>query len=61
MYGAGGAATTLLVGSAEEVAAALRNYRKLGIRHFVLSDTPYKQEIGRIGDELLPLLREPVD
>ncbi|MEV2211453.1 hypothetical protein AB0H86_08285 [Streptomyces sp. NPDC050997] len=33
-------------------------YRKLGITHFVLSDTPYKQEIGRIGDQLLPKLRE---
>jgi alkanesulfonate monooxygenase len=58
-YGGGGAATTWLVGSAEDVAAALGNYRKLGITHFVLSDTPYKQEIGRVGDRLLPLLREP--
>jgi alkanesulfonate monooxygenase len=58
-YGGGGAATTWLVGSAEVVAAALKNYRKLGITHFVLSDTPYKQEITRIGDQLLPLLRAP--
>ena len=56
-YGGGGAATTWLVGSAEDVAAALQNYRKLGITHFVLSDTPYKREIGRVGDQLLPLLR----
>ena len=56
-YGGGGAATTWLVGSAEDVAAALHNYRKLGITHFVLSDTPYKQEIARVGDRLLPLLR----
>jgi alkanesulfonate monooxygenase len=56
-YGGGGAATTWLVGSAEDVAAALHNYRKLGITHFVLSDTPYKQEIARVGDQLLPLLR----
>ena len=55
-YGGGGAATTWLVGSAEDVAVALNNYRKLGITHFVLSDTPYKREIGRIGDQLLPLL-----
>jgi alkanesulfonate monooxygenase len=55
-FGGGGAATTWLVGSADDVAAALRNYRKLGITHFVLSDTPYKQEIGRVGDRLLPLL-----
>lgn len=57
-FGGGGAATTWLVGSADEVADALKNYRKLGITHFVLSDTPYKQEIGRIGDQLLPKLRE---
>ncbi|MEU2678118.1 LLM class flavin-dependent oxidoreductase [Streptomyces sp. NPDC007107] len=57
--GAGGAATTWLVGSPTDVAAALENYRKLGITHFVLSDTPYKQEVGRVGDQLLPLLREP--
>jgi len=55
-FGGGGAATTWLVGSAEDVALALNNYRKLGITHFVLSDTPYKREIGRIGDQLLPLL-----
>ena len=43
-----------------DVATALTNYRKLGITHFILSDTPYKEEIGRIGDQLLPLLRTPV-
>ncbi|GGL91575.1 hypothetical protein GCM10010129_39150 [Streptomyces fumigatiscleroticus] len=57
-FGGGGAATTWLVGSADDVATALRNYRKIGITHFVLSDTPYKQEIARIGDQLLPGLRE---
>jgi alkanesulfonate monooxygenase len=55
--GAGGAATTWLVGSAEEVAASLNRYRDLGITHFVLSDTPYEREIRRQGDKLLPLLR----
>ena len=59
-YGGGGAATTWLVGSAEDVAAALESYRKLGITHFILSDTPYKQEITRVGDQLLPLLRAPI-
>lgn len=56
-YGGGGAATTWLVGSAGEVAGALEEYRKLGITHFVLSDTPYRREIARVGDQLLPLLR----
>ncbi|MBY8882118.1 LLM class flavin-dependent oxidoreductase [Actinacidiphila acidipaludis] len=55
-FGGGGAGTTWLVGSPDDVAAALDAYRRLGITHFVLSDTPYKQEIARIGDQLLPRL-----
>lgn len=57
-YGGGGAGTTWLVGSAQDVARSLRRYRELGITHFVLSDTPYLPEIKRQGRELLPLLRE---
>lgn len=57
-YGGGGAGTTWLVGSAEEVARALRKYRDLGVTTFVLSDTPYLAEIGRQGEQLLPLLRD---
>ncbi|MFC8224830.1 LLM class flavin-dependent oxidoreductase [Streptomyces sp. NPDC057287] len=56
-FGGGGAATTWLVGSPDDVATALERYRSLGITHFVLSDTPYKQETSRIGDQVLPLLR----
>jgi alkanesulfonate monooxygenase len=56
-YGAAGAATTWLVGSAEDVAAALRRYQDLGVTHFVLSDTPYRREMIRVGDQLLPRLR----
>ncbi|MGP3933026.1 LLM class flavin-dependent oxidoreductase [Nonomuraea sp. KM88] len=56
-YGAGGAGTTWLVGSAEDVARSLRKYQALGVTHFVLSDTPYLPEIKRQGDRLLPLLR----
>jgi alkanesulfonate monooxygenase len=55
--GGGGAATTWLVGSAEDVAKSLRRYQDLGVTHFVLSDTPYLREIERQGDQLLPLLR----
>lgn len=58
-FGGGGAATTWLVGSPDEVAAALRAYGDLGITHFVLSDTPYRTEIARVGDQLLSRLREP--
>jgi alkanesulfonate monooxygenase len=56
-FGGGGAATTWLVGSARDVAAALENYRKLGVTHFVISDTPYRQEIANLGDRLLPLIQ----
>ncbi|MEV4075135.1 LLM class flavin-dependent oxidoreductase [Nonomuraea fuscirosea] len=56
-YGAGGAGTTWLVGSAEDVAKSLRRYQSLGITHFILSDTPYLPEITRQGSQLLPLLR----
>jgi alkanesulfonate monooxygenase len=59
-YGGGGAGTTWLVGSAEDVARSLRKYRDLGITQFVLSDTPYLPEIKRQGDQLLPLLRDDV-
>jgi alkanesulfonate monooxygenase len=56
-YGGGGAGTTWLVGSAADVARSLRKYQALGVTHFVLSDTPYLEEIRRQGDQLLPLLR----
>jgi alkanesulfonate monooxygenase len=56
-FGGGGAGTTWLVGSYDEVAAALRKYAGLGVTHFILSDTPYVREVARLGDELLPRLR----
>jgi alkanesulfonate monooxygenase len=59
-FGGGGAGTTWLVGSPEDVTAALRRYAELGIRHFVLSDTPYRQETARVGDALIRRLRAAV-
>ncbi|MBM7517541.1 LLM class flavin-dependent oxidoreductase [Nocardioides nitrophenolicus] len=56
-FGGGGAGTTWLVGSPQDVAKSLRRYADLGVTHFVLSDTPYLDEIRRQGDQLLPLLR----
>jgi alkanesulfonate monooxygenase len=56
-FGGGGAGTTWLVGSAEDVARSLRKYQDLGITQFVLSDTPYLTEIKRQGSQLLPLMR----
>ncbi|MBY3206050.1 LLM class flavin-dependent oxidoreductase [Rhizobium laguerreae] len=55
-FGGGGAGTTWLVGSAEDVARSLHRYEELGITQFVLSDTPYLAEIKRQGHQLLPLL-----
>ncbi|MEV6846145.1 LLM class flavin-dependent oxidoreductase [Actinoplanes sp. NPDC051411] len=52
-HGGGGAGTTWLVGSPDEVAAALRKYADLGIDHFILSDTPYRTETARVGDALI--------
>ncbi len=57
-FGAAGAGTTWLVGSASEVASSLQKYRDLGIKYFILSDTPYLAEIERQGKILLPLLRD---
>lgn len=57
-FGGGGAGTTWLVGSAQDVARSLRRYRELGITQFVLSDTPYLPELKRQGEQLLPLLRD---
>jgi alkanesulfonate monooxygenase len=57
-YGGGGAGTTWLVGSPDDVAKSLRRYQDLGVTHFVLSDTPYLREIERQGTQLLPLLRD---
>jgi alkanesulfonate monooxygenase len=57
-YGGGGAATTWLVGSADDVAQSLAKYYELGVTHFIVSDTPYRTEIPRHGEQLLPRLRE---
>jgi alkanesulfonate monooxygenase len=57
-FGGGGAGTTWLVGSAQDVASSLHKYRELGITQFVLSDTPYLPELKRQGEQLLPLLRD---
>lgn len=58
--GGGGAATTWLVGSHDEVAEALAAYHRLGVTHFILSDTPYREEAVRVGQQLLPRVRSLV-
>jgi len=58
-YGGGGAGTTWLVGSADDVRAALNAYADPGITHFVLSDTPYQRETARVGDAIVLSSRSP--
>jgi alkanesulfonate monooxygenase len=55
-YGTG-AASTWLVGSADEIVAALQDYVELGVTHFILSDTPYREEAARVGDLIVSRMR----
>ncbi|MFG3189724.1 LLM class flavin-dependent oxidoreductase [Streptomyces omiyaensis] len=50
-------AGTALVGSHDEVAARLAEYRALGIDEFVLSGYPHLEEAYRVGEEVAPRLR----
>jgi alkanesulfonate monooxygenase len=52
-----GAASTWLVGSADDVVMSLEAYVALGVTHFILSDTPYREEAIRVGDQVVkPML-----
>lgn len=55
-----GAATTWLVGAADDVAQSLVDYVRLGITHFILSDTPYRDEAARVGRLVIPRVQEMV-
>lgn len=55
-YGTG-AASTWLVGDPEQVVASLRDYERLGVNHFILSDTPYREEAARVGDLVVAPMR----
>lgn len=50
-------AGTALVGSHDEVAARLDEYRRLGVDEFVLSGYPHLEEAFRVGEEVAPRLR----
>jgi alkanesulfonate monooxygenase len=51
-----GGAGTALVGSAENVAARMREYRALGVETFVMSGYPHLEEAYRVAELLLPKL-----
>lgn len=50
--------STALVGSPEEVAAALGNYVRGGVEEFIFSSYPHHESVELIGAEVLPRLRK---
>jgi alkanesulfonate monooxygenase len=53
-----GGAGTALVGNHEEVADRIAEYHELGIDEFILSGYPHLEEAYRVGEGVLPLLRQ---
>jgi len=53
-----GGAGTALVGSHEEVADRIAEYHELGIDEFILSGYPHLEEAYRVGEGVLPVLRD---
>jgi len=51
-------AGTALVGSHEQVAERIAEYRALGVEHFILSGQPHLEEAYTVGEALLPLVRK---
>jgi len=52
-----GPASTALVGSYDDIAAALLEYSEAGVTQFILSGWPKLEEMERFGREILPLVR----
>jgi alkanesulfonate monooxygenase len=52
-----GGAGTALVGSHQEVAARIAEYHALGIEEFILSGYPHLEELYRVGEGVMPVLR----
>lgn len=53
-----GGAGTALVGSHEEVAQRLAEYRQAGIKHVILSAYPHLEETWTVGEGVVPRLQE---
>ena len=53
-----GAPAIALVGSPEEIATAIMEYREIGITQFIFSGWPKLDEMIFFGKEILPLIRE---
>ena len=53
-----GGAGTALVGSHEEIADRIAEYHELGIDEFILSGYPHLEEAYRVGEGVMPVLRQ---
>ena len=53
-----GGAGTALVGSHEEVADRIAEYHEIGIDEFILSGYPHLEESYRVGEGVIPVLRD---
>ena len=53
-----GGTAIALVGSPAEIAAAIMEYREIGITQFILSGWPKLDEMIYFGKEVLPLIRQ---
>jgi alkanesulfonate monooxygenase len=53
-----GGAGTALVGSHEEVADRIAEYHEAGIDEFIFSGYPHLEEAYRVGEGVIPVLRE---
>lgn len=49
---------TTLLGTPEEIADALLEYKRIGVSQFIMSGWPEIEEVNRFGREVLPLVRE---
>lgn len=52
-----GGAGTALVGSYDEVAERITEYREAGISHFILSGVPHLEEAYQVGEGVVPALQ----
>ena len=53
-----GGAGTALVGSYEQVAALIDEYREAGFTHFILSGYPHLEEAFEVGEGVVPALQQ---
>jgi alkanesulfonate monooxygenase len=56
-----GATAICLLGTPDDVAAGLREFRAAGITQFILSGWPNGEEMIRFGADVLPLIRKEED